>query len=529
MPPTPSAPKTQPPDSQEPAKNAQPLGRRTAGGFVWLLAQTFSTKFVGIASQLVLAWLLVPEDFGLVGLTYTVTVMGNLLMRAGVQELLIQRPHFRRWATPACWMALASGFAAGVFMLLLGLGAVRFYDDPRLFGLIAVLALGAPIQASLVVPNAHLFRQMRFQTLATINVANATLRAGLTIVFAIYGFGAYSFVLPQPIAFAFMSAVMWWCARPPVRLRLRIRRWRYIIGDAVKTIGGDFGYFVINQGDYIALGLFHAPAVVGQYFFAYNLSASTLILLSVNMRQAIFPTLSQLKNEPKRLIEAFLRAARVLAVVGVPACFLQAAAAGPVLRMLFDDRWLPAIPLFTLLSLGMAFSILHGPCIALVQAQGRYGMYLAMTGGYAFAILTGTIIASWAGETVAVAAVVALLGTLAGFAWLYIAIRPLGHGLGTVLQVIGKPALAAAIAIAPACAMAYAVPDQPLADIYRLIIVLVFGGLLYLPMIRWIAPASCHDLLVLVAGMLGSRLNSRLGQTVTRYLLNQAQRIKEKL
>ncbi len=505
------------------------MGRRTAGGFIWLLAQTFSTKFVGIASQLVLAWLLVPEDFGLVGLTYTVTVLGNLLMRAGVQELLIQRPHFRRWATPACWMALTSGFAAGVAMLLLGMVAVWFYDEPRLFGLIAILALGAPVQASLVVPNAHLFRQMRFQTLATINVGNATVRAALTIVFALYGFGPYSFVLPQPIAFAGMSIAMWLCARPPVRLTLHIRRWRYIIGDAVKTLGGDASYFVINMGDYIALGLFHAPAVVGQYFFAYNLSASTLVLLAINMRQAIFPTLSQLKNEPGRQTEAFLKAARVLAIVGVPACFLQAAVAGPALRLFFDDRWLPAIPLFTILSVGMAFSILHGPCVALVQAQGRFGMYLAMTGGYAFTVITGSLIASRYGGTGAVACVVASAGTLAGVSWMYIALKPLGYGLTTAINILGRPALAAVLAFAPACAAAYAVPDLPLADLYRLLIVLIFGGLLYLPMIRWIAPASCHDLLVLVAGMLGSRLNSGPGRAATRCLMNQAERIKEKL
>src|SRR5437879_8025549 len=164
------------------------------------MAQTVGSKLVNTVGQIVLAWLLSPEDFGLVGLAYTVTAFAGLIQQAGLREILIHRQaHFGRWANPAFWMSLTLGCVGAAAMLGLAPVAAWMYDDRRLIGLILVLAATAPFSGLDIVPDAQLTSEMRFRYLAVVKWITAVGAMGLSILFAHYRWGAYSFVLPQPI------------------------------------------------------------------------------------------------------------------------------------------------------------------------------------------------------------------------------------------------------------------------------------------------------------------------------------------
>src|SRR5256885_5179199 len=106
-------------------------------GFFWLIAQTVGSKLVTMIGQVVLARLLLPDDFGLVGLAYTVTGFAVLIQQAGLREILINRHvHFNRWANPAFWMSLTLGCLGAALMVILAPVAAWMYDDWRLFYLV---------------------------------------------------------------------------------------------------------------------------------------------------------------------------------------------------------------------------------------------------------------------------------------------------------------------------------------------------------------------------------------------------------
>src|SRR5438270_838862 len=99
---------TQAPTQENPADPSPPipphaeLGRHAAAGFVWVMVQTLGSKVATVVGQFVLAWLLAPEDFGRVGITYTVCSIANILQQSGAREILVQRQaRLRRWVVPA--------------------------------------------------------------------------------------------------------------------------------------------------------------------------------------------------------------------------------------------------------------------------------------------------------------------------------------------------------------------------------------------------------------------------------------------
>ena len=132
------------------------LTHKTARGVVWVMAQTVSVKLVSTIGQIILAWLLLKEDWGLVALAYTVTTFTDLIYQAGIREVLIQRQkNFARWATPAFWMSLTFGLVG--MLVTIGLAPAAswlYFDDPAsdaaqtLTWLILILALAALVIAA---------------------------------------------------------------------------------------------------------------------------------------------------------------------------------------------------------------------------------------------------------------------------------------------------------------------------------------------------------------------------------------------
>src|SRR5439155_9904086 len=141
--------------------------------------------------------------------------------------------------------------------------------------------------------------------------------------------------------------------------------------------------------------------------------------------------------EPARQLQGFLRAVRALAAVAVPVCVLQAAVAGPVVRLIFSPRadpgkWYAAIPVLQVLSLGMAFKAVGMPTSNLLQAQGRFKLYLKLTAVYAavFLVMVALAAALSVPERSALAVAVAVAITFAVLEpmIMHVAVRRAGGG-----------------------------------------------------------------------------------------------------
>jgi len=349
------------------------LGHRTSVGILWLIVQTLGNRLVGIGSQIVLAWLLRPGDFGLVGMAYTVTSFTGVLVNPGLDQILIHRQrHFRLWANPAFWMSVTFGITATVVLSALAPLAAQFYGEPSLKGLIFVMAGASFFSAVAVVPSTALQAQMRFKLIAIIGMIVNFASAALSIFFAWRGFGAYCFVLPTLILNALMLVFYWVIASAPISLYPQWRRWKFLVSDSVYVIFTRVLQTIVGQGDYITLGYFCGKQVLGVYFFAFNLSTLVFRVLAGNVTNVLFPALSQVQGDFRRQLNAAMKAAVLLTTIATPAGMLQVLLAGPAILLFFHSRWLPAIPLVQLLSLGACVSVAVWPMGSLMSAQGRF-------------------------------------------------------------------------------------------------------------------------------------------------------------
>jgi PST family polysaccharide transporter len=436
---------------------APSIGHSTARGFVWLAGQGIGEKVVTLAGQVALARLLSKDDFKLVALTYTVTTFAALFQQAGIGQVLIQRHRrFRLWATTAFWMSLAIGLAVGLLTAAVAPAVAAFYQEPALKGLLWAAAVTLPLNALITVPDAKLRGEMRFRFIAVLGMAAIVATMALSIALAALGFGPYSFILPPVAVTVVRAGVMWWWARPRVLARLHLGRWKYLLTDSAMLVVGSVAMMVTYQGGQVILGrLYPALAAAGVFYFAWNLSDQSLRLLVNNLSGVLFPALSTMQDDPARQRAAFLRSTRVLMLVGLPICLLQAVVAEPLVRLVFGAKWVEAAPVMAALCIGMSARLVQGPSESLMLARRRYRSLMVLSLVYA-AVYVAVVTAGavLAGEARAAT------GAALGAAVCLVALGPvsLACALGRaawrdIVSVYAVPVLVGACAFAPGLAL----------------------------------------------------------------------------
>lgn len=469
------------------------LGYRATRGFVWMISQTIGVKLVSLVANVVLAWFLVPGDAGLVGISYIVLSLAGIVQYIGMQDVLVQRQaHFRRWAVPAFWMSLTVGLIGGGLSALAAPLAARLAHEPRLLGMILLLAIASPIQTTSMVPQAMLSAKLRFQRIVIIGTAAAVGNSILSIVFAALGLKAYSMLLPMPIIAAAQAAALWWSARPPFAWRPQLHLWKYLIGDTGYSWGISVSQILITTSDHIVLIVMFPKDVVGIYFWAVNLSTQLLRLLATNLMGVLLPSLSKLQGDPIRQTSAFLQATRMLAAIGIPACLLQAALAEPLVRILYKSDWQSVGPVLGVLSVGMAFNFVNGPATSMMKAQGRFKSAFVVYGLNALAMIVAVTLAAWRSDqhTAALHVAIAAATCLGAFGpiCLYRSLKPSGRAWHGLWQVFAAPTAASVLAIGAGITISKFIGQVPARDYIVIAVVSGITAAIYPFLIRWMDP-----------------------------------------
>ncbi len=490
------------------------LTDHTSRGFAWMTLQAASAKVTSLIGQIALAYLLVPEHFGLAALANTVYNFAALLQQAGLRQVLVSRgKSFRLWSGPATWMSLCLGAVSTLGMLAAAWPMALAYDEPKLALLIAVMSPCMIIDAYAVVPIARAQVELRFKLIAFANWAATVGQMLSCVTFAAFGLGAMSFSLSVLVQILTRAVIMGRFAGGMPTFRLRVRRWKYLLGDSAWLFAASIAQCAVGAAPALLLGKAVSAEAVGLFAFALNISLQSVLLITIQLEGVLFATLSRLRDQPLRQARAFLRATGVLALIAMPMCLMQAALADPAIRLVFQPKWYDAIAPIQALSVAMAFVATTYSMISLVNAQGRFRTYFKLT---FFSLFTTAVFIAGALEwwglfstkavPLAATAVALAVGTqliIYSAISLHRAIHPPAlrdePGRPTwadVFRTLFLPFAVAVLAIAPGWALAQLLPHSSKPGLIAQGFVTAFlGGFLYLILARFLLPGPWTELL----------------------------------
>ena len=453
-------------------------------------------------------------DFALFGYVLTVSQFVSVLRNAGVRDIIIRRQHrARKWVNPGVWLTGIVGYLLTALMIVCSPLIAEFYGHWQMVDLVIVMAGTTMFQSLSQAPVGLLQGGMRFRLLATVeSLYNCGLMI-LTVLFAWMGLGAMSFVLPFLVCSAARTGVLWAYARPRVRLNPQFRRWKYLIGDSIRLMSADVARTVTLQGDIIILGrVFPGLGSVGHYVYGNSISRQSMMLFSRNLDLVLFPTLSKIQRETGRQNAAFVRALRMLAVVGVPLCFLQAAVSDPLIHTLVPERFYGTIPFIVVLSVGMAGRLMISPAESMLRGQGRFGMFSLLNWIFAVLYTAGAIIGALAwGDPMGVAIAIGVITGFGGVLYVLIALSRSETPVRSTIRVFAVPVLAAGGACGLGWWASTLLPREGVVNgVLGALIVVAITGVLYLPAVWILERDVCNEFLQRIRAVVGNRLGSRI-------------------
>ncbi|NQT16655.1 MAG: oligosaccharide flippase family protein, partial [Planctomycetes bacterium] len=384
---------------------SESLGSRCVSGAVWTVCCAAAGRVLVLGGNILLAYLLVPGDVGLAALALSIISISSFFSSNGLRNILIQRPEaFERNASEVFWLSLVLHTLAAGSLVLLAPLAGWFASEPGVVPLVMIHAISCPLGALSTVYTALLLRNLKYDAVARIRLLDVLVNTAGTLGLAAYGFGAYSLIVPvllRVVLQAILTRVV--AGRIAIR-KPQFRRWPKLLQPAFWLMLNVMFASVYYYGTGFVIGLMCNMALIGIFFWGFQVAFQVLNFLSTNLKEVLFPTLLRLNGETQRQYRAYRRATRTLLLVVAPACFLQALLAAPLVELVFPARWLPAIEVIEWLSIGMLSQPLSVLAIALLMAHGRFRMIALATGLATALVLIGAMAGATTGSAVWIAA-----------------------------------------------------------------------------------------------------------------------------
>jgi PST family polysaccharide transporter len=324
--------------------------RSLQGGAVTVLAKGVQL-LIQLGSTMVLARILTPGDYGIMAMVMAVGGMAGLFQNLGLSTATIQQADINHaQVSTLFWINASMGFL--LMLLMAGLSPVVawFYAAPELAFVTLALSVNFLLDGLTVQHDALLNRQMRFFSLAAIQVLSMLAGILVAIFAAMNGFGYWALVLN--------SIVNTICS---VSGKLLIVKWipglpkRGVgVGSMIKFGADLVGFNIVNYFsrnlDNVLIGRFHGSGPLGMYSKAYQLLMMPITNLRDPMTRVAMPALSRLQNEPENYRNYYMKFVSILAFISMPLVAFLFVCSDQLINIILGPQWMEASAFFKILA-----------------------------------------------------------------------------------------------------------------------------------------------------------------------------------
>ncbi len=355
------------------------LKKKFVSSIFWTFSQQFSTQLISFTVSIILARVLLPEQYGLIGMLTVFMGIGGALINSGLTFSLIRTKNLTQndYSTVFFTNIIASIFIYLIMFLIAPLVA-SFYRQDILVKIIRVYTLSFIINAFAEVQMTKLTKELNFKLQMTIQIPSLIVSSLLGIVMAFAGFGVWSLVWMQ-LCQSFMIAIqLWFCSGWRPNMIFDKERFFYHFNFGYKILLSGLLDTFYNNLYNIIIGRNYSAAQLGYYNRADSLRQLPVQNLSLALNKVAYPMFASLKDNDIQL-KKFYKKLMQQVLLGVSFCLVFLAIMGiPLFRCLFTEKWLPAVPYFQILCFAGIMYPLHAYNLVILNVKDRSDLYLKL-------------------------------------------------------------------------------------------------------------------------------------------------------
>lgn len=352
---------------------------QTIASMLWSAFGRFGTTIILFVSNMILARLLTPKDFGCIGMLHIFIAISEVFIIGGFGAALIQKkdPTHLDYTTVFYWNLLAAIITYFVLFISAPLIA-DFYNMPLLCDVLRVQSLSLIIASFSIVQANQLQKQLRFKEFSIRNIVASFIGVTVAVLMAFMGYGIWSLVAMSLVTSFFGVLLLWKMSdwRPTLEFSTESLKSLFSFGGLmalssfVETLYGNV------QG--LIIGKWFTPQDLGYYTQARKLEQVPTNSLSVIVSQVAFPVFSMLNEEKMKLRKGMSKSVKSISYLWIPMCVLLIIIARPLIYLLYGPQWGASVLYFQILCLSGVAYIINSLNLNVIKSLGKGKVYLTM-------------------------------------------------------------------------------------------------------------------------------------------------------
>lgn len=339
---------------------------------LWITYATFVTRIFAFLSSLVLARLLQPADFGVIGIAYVFWSFFTLFTQDSAGSFIIYKGvDDPRYVNTAYTISLLIGLALGLGLVAASPLIARFFNEPALTGILTAFAFNVLLSSANYVYAGVMTRKMQYQALANISLAGSVTRLLCTSGAAFAGLSYWSFVIGDTVSLLVSCGLTRHYCNQKFRFQIDPEVRSEVVSFCLGSTGSSFGLYVNFNIDNFTVGKLLGSASLGYYNLAYQLTMTASGIFSSVLNQLGMPIFAQLSDD-KQQEDALFSVVEQTAFFAAPLSALIFLIADPQsVKFVFGEKWIPICTVIPGLLVFAYFRVINSPLYSMLVAKGR--------------------------------------------------------------------------------------------------------------------------------------------------------------
>lgn len=355
----------------------QSIKKKTYKGFFWSFIESASSQIVGFICTIILARMLFPSDFGLIGMTVIITALAQALVDSGFSQALIRKQNCTEIEYNTVFYSnILIGFFLYLFIFLISPFIASFFDRPELVIIIRVISIVIPINSFSLIQKTILTKDLNFKSQSYVTLLGVSIAFTSAVLLANAGYGVWSLVfrgLIQQLVIAFM---LWkfskW--RPSLFFSFKSVKDLFNFGSKLMIIASISVIFrnILN----VLIGKIYNANTLGLYSNADQMSGLPSGTITTMYNKVAYPVLVTMQNDNNQLKTTLKKINQPLILFSFTLMLFMIAISDSIIPLLLGNKWIMIVPYFKILCIGYMAPILHTYNQIILNVKGKSNYFL---------------------------------------------------------------------------------------------------------------------------------------------------------
>lgn len=353
------------------------LRNKTVNGVGWSAADAFLGQGVTFLVGLVLARLLSPSEYGLIGIVTIFTTVMTGIVDSGFSNALIRKKDTTDDDYNTMFITnLSMSLVMFVLLFLSAPLIASLFKRPELVSLTRVLGLVLILQALSITQVTILTKRIDFKTKTKASFIAAVGSGGVGIGMAFAHLGVWALVGQQLSNRLFYTLCLWLFNRWSPTLRFSKQSFHYMWGFGWKIMASGLLTNIWNQLYQVVVGLYYSPATLGQYSRSKEYAQIFSSNFTAIVQRVSYPALAEIQDDKARLVAAYRKIIKMTMFVTAVCMISMGAVSEPFIFCLIGPQWHEAATFLPLICISLSLYPLHAINLNMLQVQGRSDILL---------------------------------------------------------------------------------------------------------------------------------------------------------